>query len=143
MRGDDGRTGLGVETRGRMAVVKASVDLATLSHDAIALALQHYGRTLRPLSHTPRTTRGAIATPTPPGEEPAAAVVKLHNGYRGCNYRVQTTPVRHGQPGWEDQHQQEEVSWTQFRPGHGQPEIALQILASYCRAVAGGGGAAA
>ena len=125
-----------------MAVVKASVDLATLSHDAIALALQHYGRTLRSLSHTPRTSCGAIATPTPE-EEPAAAVVKLHNGYSGCNYRVQTTPQRHGQPGWEEQRQEEEVSWTQFRPGHGHSEIALHILASYCRAVAGRGGVAA
>ena len=110
-----------------MAVVKASVDLATLTHDAIALALQHYGRTLRPLSHTPHTTSSGIATPTPLEEEPAAAVVKLHNGYSGCNYRVQTSLLRNGQPGAEEQHQQEEVSWAQFGPAHGQPRDCFAI----------------
>ena len=51
-----------------MAVVKAAVDLATLSETAIAQALAHYGRQLS-------------TTPT--------AVQKLHNGYSGCNYRVE------------------------------------------------------
>ena len=51
-----------------MAVVKAAVDLATLSETAIAQALAHYGRQLS-------------TAPT--------AVQKLHNGYSGCNYRVE------------------------------------------------------
>ena len=51
-----------------MAVVKAAVDLATLSETSIALALAHYGLQLSTM-------------PT--------AVQKLHNGYSGCNYRVE------------------------------------------------------
>jgi hypothetical protein len=76
-----------------MAVVKASVDLATLSHDSIALALLHYGRrTLQP-----------ARTDGPTEAVAAATVVKLHNGYSGCNYRVQTTSLRHGQHGADEQ----------------------------------------
>ena len=56
-------------------MVKATVDLATLSEPQIELALAHYGRRLAP----------------PTGVE--AAAVKLHNGYSGCNYRVLALPL--------------------------------------------------
>lgn len=98
-----------------MAVVKASVDLATLSHDAIALALQHYGYLTLPMApvrsglHSETVSEAAPAPLA--GDEPAsttaAAVVKLHNGYSGCNYRVQAISL-HGQP------KAEEVRWTKF-----------------------------
>jgi hypothetical protein len=64
-----------------MAVVKAAVDVAVLSSTGLSEALAFFG--LAPAPHTD-------------------AAQKLHNGYSGCNYRVDTVPA------WLPERQQKE-----------------------------------